>query len=210
MSLTYVVYSQCQTNVSGRFFKPYGKDVEFDNVPLEKWKLINKDKLDGYWIRRMPSAREDFNAVQVINPLFIRREGVKEIVEFLKTCDPTPFFQEADCNSWKSVSVHKTYINDHCSGGQFTGQGEINQLLEPFDMEFEFDYEGEARYRVNFPKPLPINPLEWQDALVKFMYLEALHKFLIRNMQTKALELGKLFLDTHSLHKPIVPSMFEI
>jgi hypothetical protein len=214
-NLEYIIYQQCLTNKSGQFYHGYGKETEkLNDIPLNKWNSFGKD-CNKVFARRMVALDDpEFIHVQILHVMF-RKEETKDIVDFMKTILPISFFREGDCNKWKGVNVHHNYIDEHVSHGQFTGQNEINKLLEPFNMSYEFDYEGEARYHIQFPKS--VSDMQetdrqkiFEDSLKKFMYLEALHNFLMRGMRIEILKLGKLFLDTNQVEgQPIIPSFFD-
>lgn len=214
--LEYVVYHQCMTNASGQFYHGYGEETKnLQDIPLNEWKDFQATRFDHVIARRLvDKEREDFHDVQLIH-IMLREEETKDIVEFLKSVEPAPFFRDGDCNKWKSINVHNVYIDGHVPHGQFTGQEQINYMLERFKMAYEFDYEGEARFHVDFPDA--VNKIEvekrqqvFEDALSRFMYLETLYTFLIRGMKVEVLKLGKLFIETHNIHgKPIIPSFFD-
>lgn len=213
--LEYIVYEQCCTNKSGHFYHGYGKETEkLSDVPLDEWKTFGETYSKVLARRTLAQDNLEFVYVQILH-IMLREEETKGIVEFMKNIQPISFFREGDCNKWIGVNVHCNFIDDHVSHGQFTGQNKINQLLEPFNMSYEFDYEGEARYHVCFPKSVSDIPASerqkvFEDSVKKFMYLQALHKFLMRGMDIEVLKLGKLFLDTNRVEgQPIIPSLFN-
>ena len=200
----YIVYNQAVTYHTGQHFRGYSSEMKFSDIPYDDWKTFD-NKISSLTARRV-KANKEFVYVQVLHDLSLRSQDVSKIFEFLKLVKPIDWFRDKNCNSYKSVNVYETYIKNYGNGGQFTGQSEVNQMIESYGMEYEFDYEGEMNMKVILES---LTQEAFEIALKKFMFLEAMHKFMIKGLKLRTLELAKLFIDTHDMAKPIIPSFFE-